>query len=69
VKRTQVLASGLAIRQDYSQAIRAVFFETDHEEFIYATNGGTAFIVNFRGRPTQRPVAMSYRVSTWDGCS
>jgi len=49
-RRTQVLASGLAIRQDFRDAVRFVFFETGIEDHQYATHGGTAFIVNFRGR-------------------
>jgi hypothetical protein len=40
----------LTIRQDFSDAVRPVFFETDFEEFLYATHGGTMFIVSFRGR-------------------
>jgi hypothetical protein len=35
---------------DFAEAIRPVFFETEHEEFIYATYGGTLFLVVFRGR-------------------
>jgi hypothetical protein len=34
---------------DFGEAIRPVFFQTDHEEFMYATHGGTAFVVKFRG--------------------
>ena len=39
----QTLKSGLVINQDYSDAVRAVFFETGYEEFQYA-GGGTAFL-------------------------
>src|SRR5262245_45814132 len=47
---TQILSSGLIIRQDFAAAVRPVFFQTDHEEFVYATHGGTLFLVGFRGR-------------------
>ncbi len=47
---TQVLASGLIIRQDFTEAVRPVFFQTEYEEFLYATHGGTLFLVVFRGR-------------------
>src|SRR6266446_6992346 len=33
------------------EAVRLVFFNTEFEEFPHATNGGTAFIVSFSGRP------------------
>lgn len=46
----QILSSGIRIQQDLSAAVRAVFFQTDLEEFFYATDGGTLFIVNFRNR-------------------
>jgi hypothetical protein len=38
------------IGQDFSEAIRPVFFETEHPDFLYATHGGTVFVVEFRGR-------------------
>jgi hypothetical protein len=47
---TQVLSSGLIIRQDFAKAVRPVFFQTDYEEFPYATHGGTLFLVVFGGR-------------------
>jgi SEC-C motif len=51
MKRTQALSSGLIIQQDFSDAVRAVFFQTDYDdEFFYATNGGTLFLVSFGGR-------------------
>jgi hypothetical protein len=50
MKRTQVLSSGLIIQQDFSDAVRAVFYQTEYEEFLYATHGGTLFVVSFRGR-------------------
>ena len=34
-----------------NEAVRLVFFNTEFEEFRHATNGGTAFIVRFCGRP------------------
>jgi hypothetical protein len=50
VKRTQLLSSGLAVRQDFSDAVRAVFFQTEYDEFFYATHGGTLFMVCFPTR-------------------
>lgn len=50
MKRTQIMSSGLAIRQDFGEAVRAVFFQTDYEEFLYATDGGTLFLIRFRDR-------------------
>jgi hypothetical protein len=47
-KREQRLASGLAIRQDFRDAVRFVFFATGEPDFPYATHGGTAFIVNYQ---------------------
>jgi hypothetical protein len=40
----------LMASQDIGDAIRPVFFQTEHEEFLYATHGGTLFLVDFRGR-------------------
>jgi hypothetical protein len=50
MKRTQVLASGLTVRQDIGDAVRAIFFQTEFEDWLYATDGGTAFIVRYQGR-------------------
>jgi hypothetical protein len=47
---SQVLASGITIRQDIRDAVRAVLFETGFEGWEYATHGGTMFIVNYEGR-------------------
>jgi hypothetical protein len=47
---TQMLDSGLIIRQDFTAAVRPVFFRTALEDFQYATHGGTLFLVSFRGR-------------------
>ncbi len=44
---TQTLASGTVIGQNFSSAVRPVFFYTDLDDFRYATNGGTLFLVNF----------------------
>lgn len=44
MKRTQTLSSGLIVQQDFGDSIRPMFFETDIEEFMYATHGGTLFI-------------------------
>ena len=49
-KILQTLSSGLIIRQSISDAVRPVFFQTDIEDFLYGTHGGTTFVVNFRGR-------------------
>src|SRR5579863_2751203 len=50
MKQTQILSSGVTIRQDFSDCVRFAFFETDFEGFEYATHGGTVFVVNFSGR-------------------
>lgn len=47
---TQTLASGITVRQDFAKAVRPVFFQTEFEEWLYATHGGTLFIVQFRGK-------------------
>jgi hypothetical protein len=39
------------MRHPIGQAIRAVFFQTELEEYPHATHGGTLFIVSFFGRP------------------
>ena len=31
-------------------AVRPVFYMTEYEEFLYATDGGTLFLVRFKGR-------------------
>jgi hypothetical protein len=36
--------------QDFADAVRPVFFQTEFHEFLYATHGGTLFLVVFRGR-------------------
>src|ERR1019366_1780180 len=33
-----------------SEAIRPVFFQTDLDDFLYATHGGTLFLISFQGR-------------------
>lgn len=50
MKVQHVLQSGLIIRQDYSEAVRFVMFQTEHEDWPYATHGGTAFIASRNGR-------------------
>lgn len=37
--------------QDIADSIRPILFETELEDFRYATYGGTLFLVRFRGRP------------------
>jgi hypothetical protein len=39
-----------SIRQDFGEAVRPVFFRTEFEECVYATHGGTLFLVVFQGR-------------------
>lgn len=46
----QKLTSGLLVWQNIADAVRPVFFQTDYEDFLYATHGGTLFVVRFRGR-------------------
>jgi hypothetical protein len=46
---TQTLASGLTIRQNFAAAVRPVFFQTEFDEWLYGTHGGTLFVVQFRG--------------------
>ena len=50
-KRSQKLASGIAIRQDFHACARMVFYETGDKQWRHATHGGTAFVVVFKGRP------------------
>jgi hypothetical protein len=50
VLETYKLSSGLIIRQDFAEAVRPIFFQTDHEEFVYVSHGGTMFLVSYRGR-------------------
>jgi hypothetical protein len=50
MKTSQVLASGITIRQDIRDAVRAVLFETGFEGWEYATHGGTLFVVNYQGK-------------------
>jgi hypothetical protein len=47
----QRLASGVMIRQDFRASTRFPFFHTGHNEWQYATNGGTLFVVQYRGKP------------------
>ncbi len=48
---TQTLASGTVIRQDFRTAARFVFFDTDNEQWQYATHGGTMFVVFYKSKP------------------
>lgn len=50
MKAQQRLASGTIITQDFRTSVRFPIFETGYEEWPYATNGGTLFLVAFRGR-------------------
>lgn len=46
----QTLTSGILIRQDFRDSVRFVMFATGLEDWEYATYGGTAFVVSFRGK-------------------
>jgi hypothetical protein len=46
----QRLASQTIITQDFRTSVRFPIFETGYEEWPYATNGGTLFLVMFHGR-------------------
>jgi hypothetical protein len=35
------------IREEFAKAVRPVFFQTEHEEWLYATHAGTPFLVTF----------------------
>ena len=48
--RDQSPSSNPAIRQDFRDSVRCIFFETGYEGWEYATHGGTAFIISFRGK-------------------
>src|SRR6266404_1121566 len=50
MKVHQHLASGIIIAQDFRTSVRFPIFETGYAEWPYATNGGTLFLVAFRGR-------------------
>jgi len=50
-KRLQRLATGITVRQDFRDCARMVFYDTGNSQWRYATHGGTAFVVVFRGRP------------------
>jgi hypothetical protein len=41
----------IAPERDFAASVRPVLFSTDIEEFLYATHGGTAFVVSYKGRP------------------
>ena len=60
----QRLASGVVIRQDFRSSTRFPFFDTGYEQWKYATNGGTLFLVQYLGRPyalTCQHIAQTYR--------
>jgi hypothetical protein len=44
------LSSGIVVRLDIRDSVRFVMFETGHDEWVYATDGGTAFVCRFRGK-------------------
>src|SRR5262249_39790658 len=49
-RRPQRLPSGMLVRQDIAQSVRAPFFQTEYEEWLYATHGGSLFLVAYKGR-------------------
>ena len=51
MKQRQILSSGIWVEQDLNAAVRPALFQTDYEDFLYATHGGTLFIISFKGRP------------------
>lgn len=50
MKIEQKLSSGLIVRKDLKDCVRFVFFETNAPGWEYATYGGSAFIVNYKGK-------------------
>jgi hypothetical protein len=50
MKVQQRLASGTIIVQDFRTSVRFPIFETSYAEWLYATNGGTLFLVAFCGQ-------------------
>jgi len=65
-KRTQRLASGITVRQDFRDCVRMVFFDTGESAYQYATHGGTAFVVIFKGRPYAFTCAHVRQDFSWD---
>lgn len=51
MKKVQRLELGLLVRQDVRDCVRMVFFNTGQDHWVYATHGGTAFVVVYKGRP------------------
>jgi len=41
---------GGVLHRRIGDAVRPVFFQTEYEEFLYATDGGTLFLVRFKER-------------------
>jgi len=62
---TQTLASGTIIRQDFRSATRFVFFDTGLDEWQWATDGGTLFVVAFRGKPYAITARHVFRSFDW----
>lgn len=44
------LNHGDGLERDFANSVRPIFFQTELEEFLYATHGGTMFVVRFRDR-------------------
>jgi hypothetical protein len=39
------------IRRDFATSVRPILFDTGIEDFQYATHGGSAFVIGYKGRP------------------
>jgi hypothetical protein len=39
------------MRQDFATSVRPILFDTGLDQFRYATHGGSAFVVAYKGRP------------------
>jgi hypothetical protein len=51
----------MMIRQDFAYAVRPVFFQTEYDDFLYATDGGTLFLVRFLVRYRDRDYGVTCR--------
>jgi hypothetical protein len=46
------------------RAVRPIIFNTGYEDFPYATHGGTAFVISYKGRPESNFRTMSPQTSS-----
>jgi hypothetical protein len=65
-KIAQQLSSGITVHQDFKDSVRFVMFQTGVEGWEYATHGGTAFIVSFRGKPFGLTCRHVFKDFHWD---